>query len=365
VCHLVTALDYGGVERQMRIIADSTADRHGQFHFVAIGGGGRAEEAIAGSGHDVTCLQSTPSVYSPGTFLAVLRAIRRLRPDVVHTHGAEANCHGLPAAFLARVPVRIGEEIGLLDHSARARLAFWGVFRFAHRVVAVSDVVADDLIRAGEVKRHRIVVIEYPFRPVTPEPSAPPANRSRPRCCSVGRLVEFKKVSEVIRALHVLAGRGRPFDLWIIGDGPERSALEAATRERGIAEYVTFFGFQDRPEDYLRQCDLFVVPSTNEGCSIALLEAMAVGVPVVSTPVGIAPRLIRDGETGWLVPAGNSRALVEKLDEVLRLPGAVRTAVGAAGQRRVFDRNSPAQHVAQLDALYEAVLARVGGRVRL
>jgi glycosyltransferase involved in cell wall biosynthesis len=362
VCHLVAALDYGGVERQMRIIADSTLDRRGSMHFVAIGDGGRTADAIAGAGHDVTLLRRTPSVYSAGAFPAVLQAIRRLRPDVVHTHGAESNFHGLPAAFLARVPVRIGEEIGLPSLTLKARLAFRLVYRFAQRVVAVSDMVADDMVRGGEVARDDVVVVEYPYRPLPPAPPRRRHDRTRLRCCAVNRLVEWKKVHEAIEALHVLAARGRPFDLWVIGDGPERAALEAMTADRNLGEYVTFFGFQDRPEDYLRECDVFLMPSANEGCSIALIEAMAMGMPVVATDVGIAPQVLRNDETGWIVPVGDREALVETLDRVLALPDEVRDAVGAAGQRRVLDRNSPAEHVARLDALYAAV--RAGGRAR-
>jgi glycosyltransferase involved in cell wall biosynthesis len=362
VCHLVTALGYGGVERQMRVIAESTLDRRGTLHFVAIASGGMTRDAIAQTGHHVTCLQSAPSAYSATTFLAVLRAIGRLRPDVVHTHGAEANFHGLPAAFLVRVPVRIGEEIGLPSHSRLARFAFRQVYRFAHRVIAVSSLVADDLVRTGEVAREDIAVIEYPVRPLASTAPGGRTPRARPLCGFVGRLVHSKNVVAVLDALQALAAHGRPFDFQVIGDGPERSALDEATRARGLGAYVTFLGYQDRPEDSVRNWDVFVMPSAHEGYCIALIEAMAMGVPAISTMVGIAPEVIQEGESGWLVPVGDTQALTEKLDQVLSLPGAARHAIGTAGQREVVERNSPARYVARLDALYTAV--RAGGHAR-
>jgi len=356
VCHLLASLDFGGVERRMRILAEAAAERRGSLHFVVISGGGSARDRIVEAGHEVTCLDSKASVYSIRTFLAVLRTIRRIGPDVVHTHGAEGNFHGLPAAFLAGVPVRIGEEIGLPGHRRMARLAFRTVYRFAHRVVAVSPAVKDDLVRTGEVAPGKVVMVENPVRRVTPAVPGERGGRPRPRCCFVGRLVDWKNVRSVLDALHDLLGRGRPFDFWVVGDGPQRSELVNVVRARGLDDYVRFLGFQDRPEDCIRTCDFFILPSTEqEGFCMALVEAMAMGMPAISTRVGIAPEIISDGETGWLVPARDTGALTEKLDQVLRLPREVAAAVGAAGRRRVLARNTPTEYLRRLDALYDAV----------
>ena len=98
--------------------------------------------------------------------------IARVRPAVVHAHGAEGNLFGLAAAALARVPVRIGEEIGLPDDSRRARFAFRTVYRSAHRVIGVADAVRDWLVRSGEVPPAKAIRIYNPVQLPGAEASA-------------------------------------------------------------------------------------------------------------------------------------------------------------------------------------------------
>jgi glycosyltransferase involved in cell wall biosynthesis len=115
----------------------------------------------------------------------------------------------------------------------------------------------------------------------------------------------------------------------------------------------------------MRACDYFILPSTEqEGFCMALVEAMAMGIPAISTNVGIAPEVISDGETGWLVPARDTNALTEKLNQVLSLPRGAAAAVGAAGRRQVLERGSPTEYVRQLDALYDVVWRENRAQVR-
>jgi glycosyltransferase involved in cell wall biosynthesis len=159
-----------------------------------------------------------------------------------------------------------------------------------------------------------------------------------------------------VNALADLVRRGRPFAFWIVGEGPERTTLEKAVAELGIAQYVRFLGLRERPEDHLALCDLFILPSSEkEGFCNALVEAMALGVPVIATRVGIVPEIITDGKTGWIVAPGDTVALRDTIDRVLALPRGTRAAIGDAGRRRVMETNSPDMYVARLDGIYRAV----------
>lgn len=358
VVHVVTSLHFGGVERQMQIIAKfDTGEEHTRF-FVALGPGGAAEKAIRLAGQEVSCLDCRPSVYSLGTFWALYRLLRKRRPDVVHTHGAEANFLGLPAAFLAGVPVRIGEEMGVPTHSAKARMGFRIAYGLAHRVIAISPVVADFLVKSNEVPASKLRMLEYPVTKPEIDIRKNSVERQRPRCGYVGRLVSWKNVDAIIESLAELARRGRPFDLWIIGDGPQRDELAQLASKQQVASYVHFIGFQERPQNYLADCDLFILSSSErEGYCLALVEAMACGIPTIATRVGIAPGVIHDGETGWLVPPGDREALTEVLDNVLTLPPGTRRGVGAEAQRQILLRNPPVEYLRQLGALYREVAA--------
>jgi len=357
ICHVLTTLGFGGVETRMRVLARAFKGRERAITFVALNGGGAAEVELRALGFDVLCLGAKPSVYSVGTLINLTATLRRLRPDVVHAHGAEANFHALIAGRLAGVPVRIGEEIGVPAHSAVGRFVFKQAYASASRIVAISNVVKLAIERMGEAQGNKIVVVENPVRSIAPEPVADRPT-GRLRLGYIGRLVEWKEVSNVLHALATLRDRGTHYEFWVVGAGVERQALEQLTEQLGLAEFVRFFGFKDRPEDYVAACDLFILPSNDkEGFCMALVEAMAAGTPAVSTAVGIAPEVIEDGKNGWLVPPQDIPALTAALDRVAQLDREEIARVGVAARSAVLARNSPESYVARLDRLYAEALA--------
>ncbi len=355
ICHVLTSLGFGGVETRMRVLARALKGREKDVIFIAINRGGVAEDELRMLGFEVLCLGAKPSVYSIGTLVKLTATLRRLRPDVVHAHGAEANFHALIAARLAGVPVRIGEEIGVPEHSALGRFVFKCAYASASRVVAISNIVAATIERLGEAKGNHIVVVENPIRSIEPKPVSEPS-RGLLRLVYVGRLIAWKEVPNALHALATLRDRGRECEFWIIGDGPDREKLEKLTDDLGITENVRFLGFQDRPEDYVAACDLFILTSFREGFCMALVEAMAAGTPAVSTAVGIAPEVIEEGRTGWLVPPQDIPALTETLDRVTRLGRDQLGLIGLAASKAVLARNSPELYRDRLDRLYEEEL---------
>jgi len=155
------------------------------------------------------------------------------------------------------------------------------------------------------------------------QPSLTRGLSERPRLVAVGRLSPEKGVGFLIRAFARLKAQqnGHPLpELTILGDGPEREALERECRALGLEHQVTFAGYLNRPElsVALHQADLCVHPSLTESLSKAWFDAMAHGVPVLSTEVGVAASVIgRAGERGWLVPPGDERALAEGIRSAL------------------------------------------------
>ncbi|TBW08952.1 glycosyltransferase [Azotobacter chroococcum] len=356
VLHLLTSLNFGGVEKRMEILAEQPLGDM-QHLFCAIGGGGAAERRLKALGIPVQCLQQPTRIPSPAAILALFRLFRRLRPTVVHSHGAEANFHGLIAARLAGVPVRIGEEIGIPSHSPRARRIFRQVYRTAHCVIGMSCAVTDWLIESGEVPPAKAVRVYNPVKlPV--ERSGQAATPGALRVGFVGRLEAVKNPLALVEAADLLLARGIPVELWLIGEGRERARLEAAIRAQELDECVHLLGYQATPDEHIRQCHVYVQPSLSEGFSIALVEAMGCGVPVIATAVGGAPEIVDPGKTGWLLPEATPSALASVLEEAWRLGPQQLQAMGRRARAAVEGRFEPAEYKSRLEALYRQFAPR-------
>ncbi len=173
----------------------------------------------------------------------------------------------------------------------------------------------------------------------------------------VGRLRIRKGVEVLLAALKELRSRHPTATLRIAGDGEHRGRLERRVAELGLGEAVAFLGTCDagRVRRLLAGAAALVVPSIYEGMPLVVLEAMAAGVPVVASAVSGIPEVVVDGETGWLVPPENPRALADALGEVLAGP-AEAWRRGEAGRRRVDERFRPSVAAAQWREI-----VRIGG----
>jgi glycosyltransferase involved in cell wall biosynthesis len=157
------------------------------------------------------------------------------------------------------------------------------------------------------------------------------------RVLSLGRLVERKGQRILVAAAVRLAERGVDFELTIAGDGPTRPSLEKLVADLGIADRVTFTGVvgQDEAVELYRDADVFALPSLAEGLPVVLMEAMATGLPVISTRIDAIPELIDDGVSGLFVEAGDAQGLT---DALITLAGdaELRGRLGAAGREKVL-----------------------------
>ena len=158
---------------------------------------------------------------------------------------------------------------------------------------------------------------------------------------TVQRLYRRKGVHEFIEAAALVAGECPHTKFLIVGDGPERAPLDQFVTARGLRERVTFAGAVENAglPPYYAAADLFLFHTFHEGLGIVLLEATASGVPVVTTAAGGTVDIVRDGDNGVVVPAGDSRALASAAIRLLR-DDLARTTLGRNGQeraRREFD----------------------------
>jgi glycosyltransferase involved in cell wall biosynthesis len=217
-------------------------------------------------------------------------------------------------------------------------------------VVAVSSDVANELARAERIRPERLVTIQNGVD--IPSAQATPSFRA----ICVARLSPLKDMPTLLRATRRIVDREPRFRLEILGDGPERSSIEALRRELSLEAFVELRGEVTDVRARLLGAGLFVLASQSEGISIAILEAMAAGLPVVATRVGGNGEIVVEGGTGYLVEAGDDAGLANATLALLAEPGRA-GAMGRAGRARVEECFDLRRVVARYEALYEQTLA--------
>jgi len=171
---------------------------------------------------------------------------------------------------------------------------------------------------------------------------------------TVGRLVPIKGHEWLLKAAPRVLAEFPHATFVFLGEGPLLGQLQQLAAGLGISGHVMFMGARQDVPECLAAFDLFAFPSINEGMGRALIEAMAVGVPVVATRVGGIPDVVADGETGLLVPARDETALADALLKLLRDP-ARRQAYGQAARRSMDERFDVKAMVRAIDRLYDVV----------
>lgn len=277
------------------------------------------------------------------------RAVAEIRPDVVVSFLVRANLVNMLSAIGGRsIPTVLSERIPAREHYAGIllwpmRALISACYPRANAVIAISDSVRESLLLLG-VAPEKIHVI---YNPVDPEGIVPRAGRSPlldqrvVQLITVGRLVDFKEQKTLIRALRQIREQCDA-RLTLVGDGPLRNDLENLARELGVAPFVTITGWTSNPFPLLAVGDIFVFSSRYEGFGNVILEAMACGVPIVSTDCPGAPHeIVRDGRDGLLVPVGDSDALARRVMELVD-DAALYERLRLAGLARVHDFGVPA-----------------------
>jgi glycosyltransferase involved in cell wall biosynthesis len=312
-------------------------------------------------GVPVHCL-GDPRALDPRWLARLHALVRRRRFDLVHTHMP------LVAVGARTLPSR-RVRIVHTEHNIWQRYRL--VTRWANRltysrnsaVIAVSDAVAASIGRAPFVRAPDVCVIRH--GPDLPAYGVTPDSRRRARAAlpiaqdalvvgAVGNFTAKKDHRTMLEATAQVAAFNPTLQLVLVGSGPLESTLRDATASLGLTDRVLFAGSRDDIEDLLPAFDVFALSSRHEGLPIALVEAMAAGIPCVATSVGGVPELITDGNEGLLVPPGDAASFADGLrtllgDERLRHSCGNRASQSA----RRFDI---AQAVRGVEAVYREVL---------
>lgn len=279
--------------------------------------------------------------------------LARCRADHVHVH------FGTNAATVAMLCRLLGGPTysvtihGPEEFDAPGPLALGEKIRHAAFVAAISHFTRSQLLRwASSSDWPRIHVIRCGLDEVfLGTPGAPVPDR--PRLVSVGRLAEQKGQLLLIEAVARLRDRVPDFELVLVGDGPLRDELEAQIARLGLGDRVRITGFLDNRavRRELEAARALVLPSFAEGLPVVIMEALALGRPVIATYIAGVPELVEPGRSGWLVPAGAVEPLVEAMAEALTADPRELDAMGRAGAARASAQHDAAAETAKLAAL--------------
>ena len=342
VMHVVLSLELGGLER----IVDDLVRRADPSEITpsvcCVEAPGHLAEGLRNIGVEVVSLDKGPGLRLKG-FWGALRAFKRVRPHVVHTHQIGALFYAGPAARLAGVPVVVHTEHGKhFEESRRLRILGRLGARHADRVFTVSDDIARDAFRLKvfSPRRTRTVIngidVERFSRPADVTGLRKTLRLAEDNFVvgTVARLSPVKDQGTLIEAFGLLLKRKPGTHLGLVGDGACRAELEAQARSAGLDAYVHFAGAQDDVVPYFKLFDVFALSSLSEGIPLSILEAMAAGVPVVSTAVGGVGEIVSDGKTGVLVAPGQPETLATALANLAGNP-ARRSELAAAARKMV------------------------------
>jgi glycosyltransferase involved in cell wall biosynthesis len=359
IVHVLAPATFGGLERVVEELATGQRRRGHDVHVIVLLEPGTAEPIIVAHLRE----RAVPvlSIVLPGRAYATqLRLLRehcaRLSPQVIHTHGYLPDV--LSTLLMPRLAARrVSTVHGFIGGTRRGRLYEWLQCR-AYRwieAVAVSQKLADDLVRRGVPASH-VHLITNAAATIDNPMSRDAACRQLGLPISgfnigwVGRISREKGLDVLIDALPALADLTA--HVAVMGDGPERSTLEQRARRVAPGTPVAWPGIVPDAARLLNAFDVIVISSRTEGTPMILLEAMALGVPVVTTAVGGIPDVVR-GEEAILVPAEDSSALAGAIRSVYSDRAAAATRAQRA-KERLADAFSAEQWLDKYDRIYAA-----------
>lgn len=351
VVRLLPALDFGGVESRVVLQAEGHDRARFELRVATFHRAGQAAERIRAAGVPVDVLGTSPSVRNVRAPVALAAYLREHRPDVLHASIAEANQHAAVAGALTRIPARILEEVGVPVRSPRGRIVQGVAARLAHRVVGVTQATVDWLAANERIPERKLALIYNCGKPQFFGPMTRPLRKPGPlRIFTAGRLVWQKDHPTLVRAFARARAQGLDAELWIAGDGPLKGELEAVVLASGVGAHVRLLGFRDDVRALLDEADLFVLPSVSEGCSVALIEAMAAGIPCLASDIPGNAEVI--GELGGMPAAGDPDAWAAALLRFDALPALARGDLGMRGRDLAFRRFSPDVYLRNVERMY-------------
>lgn len=364
VLQLITELDIGGAEKVLlSLVRKLDKDKYN----IMVGymkGEGNLVEDFREAGVKVFNLKMRTRV----DVRAVIRLYRLLKKEnikIIHTHLIQADICGFLAGKGAGVPVIISTKHGPNEFRKRFSIPVWldGIFgNHSDRIFAVSQAVKDFLMEWEKISKDKFTVInngidleEFNIDIDIPRKKEELGlSLSSKVVGSVGRLDECKGYMFFLKAMPKILEHVPEARFIFVGEGPLRSKLEKMSRELKVEQNIIFLGVRRDIPEILSAMDLFVLPSIVEGFGIVLLEAMAMGKPVIASRVGGIPEIVKDGVTGILVEPASPSDLASSIVKLLKDPLEAKR-IGEAGREEVKRRFTAEAMTQKIELVYNEI----------
>jgi len=374
VIFLITDLPRDGAQRQLLELVKGLDKRRFQPIVLTLNPGGYLEQEFKRVRGVHLLSVGRKGKYDFLCFFRVLRIMRRMKADVVQPFLTPATLFGLVPALFCRTPVKIvternGPQIRAGTGQRLYLKAEDMLSRFADWAISNSRAGRDFLIQRG-IKPSRVKVIYNGINLDRLHPDRESVERVRQKIGipqggkvvgMMARMFPPKNHALFLQAAALVNQSAPQTRFALLGDGPLRGSLEEMSRKLRLESEIVFLGEQQDVGTYLSSFDIAVMSSDTEGCSNSLLEAMALGIPVIATDVGGNREVVSPGENGLLVPPGNAEALAKAIITVLENPGLVKS-MGEKARQRVVTEFSLERMVSQYESLYQETLTEKANR---
>jgi glycosyltransferase involved in cell wall biosynthesis len=297
--------------------------------------------------------------FNPFIILQISKLIREISPDIIHTHLFQSRVYGSMAHLFNRNSLLITQKHSVVNPGKHNIFIFFEMISILMNkgVIAISESVKNSLIKYEFIPEHKIFVIPNCIDYQTF------ASNSNPRSLkakqeivigTVGRLEKIKGIEYLLLAMTIILTKFPNAILEIIGDGSQFNKLKEIAENLGISKSVKFLGKFVNVIPFYKRMDIFVLPSLLEGFGIVILEAMAMGLPIVATNVDGIKEVVVNGESGILVPPKNPKAIAEAITYLIEHPQISETLISEGKKRAsLFDIQ---EHLMKLDILYSSLL---------
>ena len=364
LAQVVYALDIGGSETLARRLALGLTRRRYACSLYAVHNHGPLADLLRADGIPCRAFMRKGK-WDIGPLLRLVQQFRADGTKVVHTHHLGQLLYGGLAGRLAGCRVIHTEHEYFTLMRPRAQQLLRLLTRLADRVTAVAEPVRNFLEGTVRIPAGKLITIENGVE-IHQYEAAIPYNReewdlrnSDMIIGCVARLSPEKGHTVLLRAFRKVINRHPLARLVLIGDGEERERLQHLAADLSIGPFVRFLGLRADVPEVLAACDLFALPSIQEGFPMVILEALAAGKAVIASEVGAIPDVIRHGATGMLVPPGDADALANAVCLLIEDKGA-RQRLGQTGRELVREGYNFERTVGQYDDLYQRVLGEAG-----
>ncbi|HEX3967561.1 MAG TPA: glycosyltransferase [Edaphobacter sp.] len=321
IAHVVDSMEVGGAETLVSQMCHLQREQGHETSVYAIAALGAVGERMQSEGFDVRANLGRHLIDSTRTFF---RIFRDSRPDVVHLHNPTPTIYAGPAARAAGVSSIVSTRHSLVApprHFVMER-KYAIAARFCDWIVGICDATTNNIKDARSAPPNKIVRVYNGTSPVERLPQEQRLSKLGFTLLYVGRQEAVKNHEMLLQAFRGALPIIPDLQLWMVGDGSERSRLEELVAQLEIQEHVRFWGQRLDVTPFFASADVFIMSSVSEGLPMSLLQAFSAGLPAIVTDVGGMGEVVRLAEAGVTVPTRDAQAMTAAIVSLAGDPGA-------------------------------------------